>query len=81
MNTAGVPAIDGMRYQKLLQEVKKKKVVPKSPQSVISKMRLCGSKNLSTLQPPVGQFATGVPSVEVSMLLAFELKTLGTWGR
>ena len=37
----------------------------------MSKMSCCGSKNWFTLQPSEGQFATGVPSVDVSTELAF----------
>jgi hypothetical protein len=52
--------------------------IPKSPHRVISNMRLWASKNLSTLQPPVGQLATGIPKVDVSMVLELDEKTLGT---
>jgi hypothetical protein len=42
------------------------------PQSVISKIRLCGSKNLLIVQPVEGQLATGVPKAEVSIAFAFD---------
>jgi len=41
-------------------------------------MRLCAEKNLSMAQPPVGQLATGVPSVEVSIDVALEETEEGT---
>ena len=53
----------------------------KSPQSVMSKIRFCAWKNVSMSQPPVGQFATGVPSEDVSMDEALFLIASGTSSR
>jgi hypothetical protein len=39
------------------------------PQSVMSKTRFCGSKNVSMVHPVAGKFATGTPKVEVSTLV------------
>jgi len=53
------------------------------PHSVMSKMRCCGSKNLSTVHPVDGQLAMGVPRVDVSIVLALEVEVRreGTEGR
>ena len=48
------------------------------PHNVMSKIRLCGRKNWLMLHPPFGKFATGMPKVEVSTLLALPCNELGT---
>lgn len=47
----------------------------------MSNIKLCGAKNSSILHPPVGQLATGVPKLDVSILLALDDKLLGTLDR
>jgi hypothetical protein len=38
----------------------------------MSRIRLCGSKNLLIVQPEDGQLATGVPKADVSIAFAFD---------
>lgn len=51
------------------------------PHSVMSKIIFCGLKNVFMSQPPVGQFATGVPSVDVSIVDELEEIALDTLAR
>jgi len=51
------------------------------PQRVISKIRFWGWKNWSMLQPVDGQLATGIPKVEVSIVLALLDSELGICDR
>lgn len=44
-------------------------------------MRFCGEKNWSIVHPVAGQLPTGVPSVEVSIVLALDDMALGTFAR
>jgi hypothetical protein len=44
----------------------------------MSKIRFCGRKYFSTLQPADEKFATGMPKAAVSMLLALPCNELGT---
>jgi hypothetical protein len=48
-----------------------------SPQRVISKIKFWGSKNCEILQPVEGQLPTGIPKVEVSIVLALLDSELG----
>jgi len=51
------------------------------PQRVMSKIRFCGSKNLLDAHPVEGQFPTGIPSDDVSIVLELEESTLDTLDR
>lgn len=51
------------------------------PHNVMSKTSSWGWKNSFTEQLSAGQFATGIPSVDVSMLLAFPSSELGMFVR
>ena len=47
----------------------------------MSKIRFCGEKKVSIVQPAAGQLPTGVPRVEVSIVLELDDSALGTFAR
>lgn len=49
------------------------------PQRVISKIKFWGWKYCAMLQPVEGQLATGIPKVEVSIVLPLLDNELGIW--
>ena len=57
------------------------RVTHRSPQSVISKTRFWGLKNVLMSHPPVGQLDTGVPRLPMSNEETFPCNELGICDR